>query len=193
MRYLILLLSIFSLTGCLPEPLKPTVSVDKEMLLARDWNLAVLDLNYTAIEGKLSSGLTTSISAGPDAGQVIASLIASELSSLSNIKVVERGRIDHLIDEQQLQMTGIIDSESAVEIGKMLGADAVLVGNVTDYLSWSSLGLTGSTVSFSMRMIDIKSGQVVTSGSISRVENFTVAFQNAQKLAKRLITEIGQQ
>ncbi len=137
---------------------------------------------------------TTAVShsAEADAGQIIASLLASELANLDHIQVVERGQMDNLLGEQKLQMSGVVNTATAVEIGQMPDPNAVLVGNVSDYLAWSSLGLPGSTVSFSMRIINVKTGLLLTSGSITRVANFTTAFQNAHNLSRELVAQISQ-
>ena len=192
MRIITLLLLMPGLIACLAQP-EPNISVDKELFNSRHWNLAVLDLKYTALEQAGQTGTVIFQSAGADAGEVIASLLAGELANLSNINLVERGQIKNVLGEQKLQMTGVVDSSSAVEIGKILGADAVLIGNVFDYLSWSSLAIPGSTVSYSMRIIDVETGKVLTSGSTSKVENFTTAFQNAQNQTRTLVSKITPQ
>ncbi|MBL6999625.1 MAG: hypothetical protein ISR73_07170 [Gammaproteobacteria bacterium] len=194
MRFLFLLLLIPTLQGCFPPPPPPlSVNVDKEVFLSRHWNLAVLDLDYTALEGSQLAGVVSSVSAASNAGQVVASLLANELGKLTNISIVERGQMNNLLGEQKLQMSGIIDSSSAAEIGKILGADAVVIGNVFDYVNWTAMLLPGSTVSFSIRMINVQTGKVISSGSITKSDDFTVAFQNAQNLTRELISEFAQQ
>jgi curli biogenesis system outer membrane secretion channel CsgG len=194
MRFLILLLLIPALQGCLPPPPPPhSVNVDKQIFQSRHWNLAVLDLEYKPIEGTQQAGVVSSVSASSDAGQVVASLLANEFGKLGNISIVERGQMNELLGEQKLQMSGVIDSRTAKEIGKILGADAVVIGSVSDYVSWTALLLPGSTVSFSMRMIDVQTGKVIISGSITKSDDFSIAFQNAQNLAQQLITEVAAQ
>jgi len=167
--------------------------VDKQIFQSRHWNLAVLDLEYKPIEGTQQAGVVSSVSASSDAGQVVASLLANEFGKLGNISIVERGQMNELLGEQKLQMSGVIDSRTAKEIGKILGADAVVIGSVSDYVSWTALLLPGSTVSFSMRMIDVQTGKVIISGSITKSDDFSIAFQNAQNLAQQLITEVAAQ
>lgn len=49
------------------------------------------------------------------------------------IKVVDRDNIQRILDEQRLGMSGVVDEASAVSAGKLLGAQAVLIGTVIDY------------------------------------------------------------
>ena len=44
------------------------------------------------------------------------------------MQVVEREALERILNEQNLSMTGLIDDKSAVKIGKLLGADVILVG-----------------------------------------------------------------
>ncbi len=44
--------------------------------------------------------------------------------------VVERGEIGRLLSEQRLQSSGAVDSDTAVKLGKVLGAGIILLGNI---------------------------------------------------------------
>lgn len=49
------------------------------------------------------------------------------------IKVVDRENIERILAEQRLGMSGVVDEASAVQAGKLLGAQAVLMGTLIDY------------------------------------------------------------
>lgn len=49
------------------------------------------------------------------------------------LKVVDRENIQRILDEQRLGMSGVVDEATAVNAGKLLGAQAVLIGTLTDY------------------------------------------------------------
>jgi hypothetical protein len=44
--------------------------------------------------------------------------------------VIERARMDQIMEELKLSQTGLIDESQAVQVGKMLGADAIITGTV---------------------------------------------------------------
>jgi tetratricopeptide (TPR) repeat protein len=49
------------------------------------------------------------------------------------INVVDRENLQNIINEQHLQMTGIIDENTAVAVGELVGAKAILTGTVLNY------------------------------------------------------------
>lgn len=68
--------------------------------------------------------------AGGDLTHVMADNIALELMNLG-YHVIERASLDKVLSEQKLQMSGIADPTTAAKVGKILGIDAVVLGNVT--------------------------------------------------------------
>ncbi len=49
------------------------------------------------------------------------------------VKVVDRDDIQRILAEQRLGMSGVVDEATAVSAGKLLGAQAVLMGTLIDY------------------------------------------------------------
>jgi TolB-like protein len=54
--------------------------------------------------------------------------LVSELASNPNIRVIERDQVQKLIDEQKLTSGGQVDRETAVKVGKLLGAQHMIFG-----------------------------------------------------------------
>ena len=54
--------------------------------------------------------------------------LVTEMASNSAIRVVERDQVQHLIDEQKLVGGGQVDRETAVKVGKLLGAQHMIFG-----------------------------------------------------------------
>jgi TolB-like protein len=54
--------------------------------------------------------------------------LISEMSSNPNIRVIERDQVQRLIDEQKLSSGGQVDRETAVKVGKLLGAQHMIFG-----------------------------------------------------------------
>src|SRR5215218_6064186 len=54
--------------------------------------------------------------------------LITEMSSNSAIRVVERDQVQKLLDEQKLLGGGQVDRESAVKVGKLLGAQHMIFG-----------------------------------------------------------------
>lgn len=54
--------------------------------------------------------------------------LITEMSANSAIRVLERDQVQKLIDEQRLVGTGQVDRETAVKVGKLLGAQHMIFG-----------------------------------------------------------------
>lgn len=65
-------------------------------------------------------------------GNVIADLITAELMR-KGYGVVERSRIETILNEQKMRISGIIDESTAIEIGKILEVDAIVTGALSQY------------------------------------------------------------
>lgn len=58
----------------------------------------------------------------------IADLLITDLSANPNIRVVERDRLQQLLEEQDLSQTNRIDDATALRLGKVLGAHHIIKG-----------------------------------------------------------------
>ena len=75
-------------------------------------------------------------------------------------RVVERGLMTQILDEQGLQQSGCTSNECVVEIGQMLGVKVMLAG---------SFGVVGDLITIDMRIIDVESGGIMKS-SLTDIE-----------------------
>jgi len=58
-----------------------------------------------------------------------ASMMISDLSKIKMLNIVERDRLEEIIKEQELSNTRKFDKNTAVKIGKLLGAEYILTGS----------------------------------------------------------------
>jgi len=71
---------------------------------------------------------------GPaDVGASIASQFTNRLWKAQYFKIMERRELQKILDEHALQMSGIINDSTAVEFGRILGVDALIVGDILSY------------------------------------------------------------
>jgi TolB-like protein len=61
-------------------------------------------------------------------GKGIAELMVNDLLANPNLRVVERERVQALITEQNLTKAGSIDPQTAIRIGRMIGAQYMITG-----------------------------------------------------------------
>jgi len=53
--------------------------------------------------------------------------------SRKGFSVVERKNLEKIMQEQKLSLSGLVDEKEAVEIGKLSGAQVVLIGSINEY------------------------------------------------------------
>ncbi|MDR3349458.1 MAG: hypothetical protein LBO03_07640 [Acidaminococcales bacterium] len=77
-------------------------------------------------------------------------------------EIIDRSNLDAVLKEQRLGATGIIDPQTAVRIGKILGVDYLVIGNIIYAGIDDSIFLnTGAKVSIAVRMIDVATGEII--------------------------------
>lgn len=109
-------------------------------------------------------------------GKAVAGVLCQELMAVPGIRVVERERLSTVISEQRLGHSDLADPKTAVRLGRLIGADAVMTGSVTQYDSSSIpifLGLFTHyadvyNVGAAVRMISVETGEACFSGRCSQ-------------------------
>lgn len=119
--------------------------------------LAILDLE----EVEVAAGL----------GRTIAETLRSIWIKRDEYRIVERAMIQKVIEEHGLNMTGLIDSNTAVKVGEMLGTEKVLVGTISRVRNEYVMNL---------RLIDVKTGLA------SNAQTMTA--NNEKELLEKVIT-----
>ncbi len=61
----------------------------------------------------------------------LADFFAHDFGKISALKVVERDKIDFILKELELQKSGAVDQATAVKVGKILGAQIMVFGSIT--------------------------------------------------------------
>ena len=71
---------------------------------------------------------------GPEgSGSQVATLVQSKLMESRYFDIIERDKLNRILDEQNLGMSGIVDENTAVQVGRLLGVDALIFGEVSVY------------------------------------------------------------
>ena len=95
--------------------------------------------------------------------------LVTSLVQAGRFDVVERDRLDLVLQEQNLTVAGRVDPATAARVGKILGAELVVYGLVTgaaeQKIDKFSYDLVHVEVSMDVRAVNATSGQVVISQS----------------------------
>lgn len=90
-------------------------------------------------------------------GGVVAERITTELVKVNKFRVIERKEIEKVFVELKFQHSGAIDPDSAKEIGKMVGADWIVVGTLTE--------LPNKQLELNARIVGVESGEILSASS----------------------------
>ena len=154
-------------------------------------NLKVAVLPFTAPKpGKSSSALMTGATESTtheNAGETVADAVTMALMAVPNISLIERSKLKHILEEHRLTLNGIIDNPDLNLLATILPVDALIIGNVTSFCWWTSGINWGSTVSFTGKLIDIHSGEILSTFNCSAILHNGEAGEMARSLANDAI------
>jgi TolB-like protein/TM2 domain-containing membrane protein YozV len=86
-------------------------------------------------------------------GKALSEMLTTEILKSGEYEVVERSQLNGVMRELRLGLAGIIDSSTAKEVGRIIGADAIIGGSVTEI---------GNYFSISARVIDVETARILT-------------------------------
>jgi len=107
--------------------------------------------------------------------------IITSMAKGGRLEIVERSRLQDAISEMKLGMSGVVDEQTAVEVGRAVGANAILVG---------SFVRIGSMIQINARLIDVETSRIIKADSKrGRVgeEIFTLMDQTADSMEDQLV------
>jgi curli biogenesis system outer membrane secretion channel CsgG len=85
-------------------------------------------------------------------GKAITAMLVTEFSTRPGIQVIERAQLNDRLREQDLVLSGRVDESSAIEIGKMLGAQYVLLGQASSI---------ADNLRMDIRAVDVETSEIV--------------------------------
>jgi TolB-like protein len=131
-------------------------------------NSSVAILDFNNIDGKQSI-----------LGRYFAEQTSNYLFRNSKLKIIERLQINRVISEVNFGMSGYVSDESAIRIGHMLGADAVVLGTMTKI---------GNRISVNIKIVETETGTLLSSGTteISGEEYIEMYNQNIKSLVSKI-------
>jgi curli biogenesis system outer membrane secretion channel CsgG len=144
--------------------------------------VAVLDFNYATVMTTSQAVFGTNV----DIGKGISDMLIDRLVNDGTYRVIERNEINKILNEQNFSNSNRADPSTAAKIGHILGVDAVIVGDITQFGrddqsrnigamagKWGSgFGLGGvgthkakAVVAITARLIDTNTGEILASAT----------------------------
>lgn len=113
-------------------------------------------------------------------GWELAGMLSNELSSSGAFRVVERAKLESVLEEQNLAASGRVAKGTGAKIGKLTGAQYLVTGTVSAYeegtsstggaIAFKGIALGGKSskayLAIDLRVIDTTTGEIAFSRSV---------------------------
>jgi TolB-like protein len=118
--------------------------------------------------------------------------MVSQLVNLRRFKVIERTALDKVLKEQELQVSGVVDDATAVKVGRVAGADAIVLVNVVEHEASSRV---------SARVIDTETTEAIVARAEAvdgtaiddyehAVDNLAIAIYNELPIVEGFVIKV---
>jgi len=149
-----------------------TISVVTNVLaIDNNKTLAILDFSNNSL---LDKEKHASLSQG------LAEIMITELSKIQSLKLVERQKINALIQEMQLSQSGITSEEAGIQVGKLLGAHFLVFGSYM--LSFND------KIRIDIRIVEVETGITIKAEEVT--DKVTKLFEIIKKLNEKLTKDL---
>jgi curli biogenesis system outer membrane secretion channel CsgG len=143
--------------------------------------VAVMDFGYATVMNQVQAIFGTN----QDIGKGITDLVIDQLVNDGTYRVIERSALDKITKEQNFSNTDRVNASSAAKIGALLGADTIVIGDITAFggedknynagggggTGWWNKGGAGGLgikkskiiVEITARLVDVNTGEILAS------------------------------
>jgi len=167
----LLLTGCYSTSGIISRPL-PNLDRDKRL------NIAIVDFKNISAEAENNAYISA-----------VSSDLLSELQKTKTFRLIERQKMESVLSELKLSMSGLVDPANAKQLGRQLGVDALLFGDI------SAVKLTPNKqtivlfyregfkteVTLNAKLVSVETGEILASTKVATYVNSSkwVAFRVA--------------
>ena len=176
----------FGVAGCAGTSVSVNVS---PLATSKVMKVAVLDIvtPEKQIKGSYLGGRNWK--AGLECRGQLTNAVVMIVIGTERYRTMERSGLTKVLAEQGLQMSAITDERSAVEAGRLLGAEAVVVGNGA-VGGWSDLAGGGTSVTLDFRLVGVESGEIIWSVRAEKWQYWVSPGQLLDKLSAAVVRDL---
>ena len=95
-------------------------------------------------------------------GASVSDMFVTEILRTGRYDLIERSQLEGVLGEAEVALSGLTTGQAA-QLGQMAGADAVIIGTVSEYETVAQRGRALPVVGASVRMIDSVTGRILWS------------------------------
>lgn len=121
-------------------------------------------------------------------------LFEDALANIDGITIVERKRIDTMLVEAEFgQLSGLVDPDKAIKLGRLLGANQIIIGTIADVSEESKqfkgYGIQTENVAVTaelrVRVLDIETGKIAFSKTVKGSKTYSKSTFGGTKSSDR--------
>ncbi len=126
----------------------------------------------------------------------VESYLSNALLKTQKLRLIERTRLESVLKEHELSLSGATDTETAKEIGKILGIDGIIFLDAYPMVSSWVFPFQWDVASCNARLVDIETGEIVFLGK-SSFKSFSILpiipfWQNPSKsMANKIASKLN--
>ncbi len=115
-----------------------------------------------------------------------------QLVNLRRFRVIERSALDKIMEEQKLGLTGFVDEETAIKVGKLAGADVIILGSINMQVGFVKVSARGIDTETSVLIVakEADSGNTNIETIENLVEQVAVDIYNDLPLVEGIVMEV---
>ena len=102
----------------------------------------------------------------------ISEKLRTELFNNSDYRVVERDKLEAILEEKGLKQSGIVSNENIVNVGSLIGVDRIVVGTINKI---------GKLYSLSARIVKVETGEILESVSYEHSGNLSYLLKTGMR------------
>jgi len=113
-------------------------------------------------------------------GAGLASFFQYDFSKISSLTIVERDKIDYILEEQKLSESGMVDQATAIKAGRILGAQLMVFGSFTQ--------IDNKQTRVVVRAVNVETSEIIASVSDEGKPDY---FSLEKSLVEKLCNELN--
>lgn len=136
----VMILSFFILTSCATKPKIIQTPITRGTVAVLNFKNNSPNKNWNYMES------------------AIAEIFTSNLANSKDFKTVEREKLNKILEELKLSQSGIVNENTAIKIGKILGATDIVFGSITQL---------GKAIVISARVVKVETGEIYAGETVN--------------------------
>ncbi len=111
----------------------------------------------------------------------LAEIMITELSKVQSLQLIERQKINAIIQEMQLSQSGLISDATGVQVGRLLGAHYLVFG--------SYMVSFGDKIRIDLRIVEVETGVTIKAEEVT--DKVSKVFDSIKKLNEKITKDLN--